>query len=307
MCAPHIAMITTVEPVHLAGFSHVDEIASAKAEIFDGLIEGGTAVLNKDNRYYDFLSDKAQQVRAVNVLSFGTDSLASFHAKTIQVSASVTVVDAKFKDKDILFKIMAPGHHLAMNAMGAMLVCDAAGVDLAKAAMSMAAWNLPEGRGLRWKVVLDDAPTDIVLPTEEFTLVDESYNANPTSMRASFDAFALTKPSANRLGNQGRRIVMLTDMLELGEKASEMHIELANLPIIEKFDLVYVAGPLMKEFYDALPTAKQGAWFETAEMLVAEVARYIESGDAVMVKGSKGSQAFKIAAALKRLGTAKQV
>ena len=307
MCALDIAMITTVEPVHLAGFSHVDEIAKAKAEIFDGLSKNGTAILNMDNRYFDYMKEAARALNIENIKSFGTVADADSFAKNITVSAATTVVDAVINKQELLFKIMASGRHLAMNAMGVMSVASAAGVDLAKVGLAMAHWQLPEGRGLRWRIVSDDAPDLQNKSSDEFILIDESYNANPTSMHASFEAFALTEPETNHMGKKGRRIIMLTDMLELGEKAPEMHKDLAHLPIIKEFDLVYVAGPLMKCFYDALPAKQQGGWYEDADALVANVGQMVGTGDAIMVKGSKGSQAFKIAAMLKRLGSAEQI
>jgi UDP-N-acetylmuramoyl-tripeptide--D-alanyl-D-alanine ligase len=132
------------------------------------------------------------------------------------------------------------------------------------------------------------------LKAGDFTLIDESYNANPISM-----ASAIATLGARKTG--GRRIVALTDMLELGGEAKSFHAALAE-PLAEaEVDLVFCAGPLMKSLWDALPATRRGGYAETAAELSPLVARAAEPGDVVMVKGSNGSKAGQVAQALAAL------
>jgi UDP-N-acetylmuramoyl-tripeptide--D-alanyl-D-alanine ligase len=135
------------------------------------------------------------------------------------------------------------------------------------------------------------------VPGGAFTLIDESYNANPLSMTAGFKSLG-ARPTT------GRRIVVLTDMLELGEQSRALHEGLAQPIEAAGLDLVHAAGPEMRRLYDALPASRRGLWRETAVELAAEASALAEAGDIVMVKGSNGSRASLIARALADLQTA---
>jgi UDP-N-acetylmuramoyl-tripeptide--D-alanyl-D-alanine ligase len=126
-----------------------------------------------------------------------------------------------------------------------------------------------------------------------FTLIDESYNANPLSMTAGFRSLG-----ARIVPEGGRRVVFLTDMLELGDQAEAMHAGLAEPLDAARVDVVHSAGPMMRHLHEALPPARRGVWRETAAMLADEVAALVRDGDTVMVKGSNGSRAGQIATAL---------
>ncbi|HET6969919.1 MAG TPA: cyanophycin synthetase, partial [Phenylobacterium sp.] len=130
-----------------------------------------------------------------------------------------------------------------------------------------------------------------------FTLIDESYNANPISM-----ASAIATLGAR--GTMGRRIVALTDMLELGPDERQFHAGLAEPIEAASIDLVFCAGPLMKSLWDALPSTRRGGYAETAAALAPQLVQAVEAGDVVMVKGSNGSKAGQIAQALAALGPA---
>ncbi len=124
-----------------------------------------------------------------------------------------------------------------------------------------------------------------------FTLIDESYNANPMSMRAAFATLAGRKA-------RGRRIAVLTDMLELGSDAAPRHADLAAPLEAAGVELVFAAGPLMRNLHDALPASMRGGWAASAAELAPEVKAAVRPGDLVMVKGSNGSRAGLIAQAL---------
>ena len=124
-----------------------------------------------------------------------------------------------------------------------------------------------------------------------FTLVDESYNAYPISMSA-----ALASLGARSV--RGRRIVALTDMLELGDEGPNYHAALVEPLSAADIDLVFCAGPLMKSLWDALPSTRRGGYALSAVDLAPQIAQVVEPGDLVMVKGSNGSKAGVVATAL---------
>jgi UDP-N-acetylmuramoyl-tripeptide--D-alanyl-D-alanine ligase len=295
MTQPHLALITTVEAVHLMNFDSVDQIADAKAEIFAGLTEGGTAILNSDNPYFERLEQAALAAGAGRVIAFGTTDAAHVRLMSAEVSETGTHAVIRLRGRKLDVPIGAPGEHLAMNAAAALAAIEASGADAPAAAKALASWAPPEGRGSRWRISLGD--------DGEFVLVDESFNANPASVGAAMDAFLATAPDA---GLGGRRILFLTDMLELGDQAPEMHAGLATHAAMAQVDIVYAAGPLMRHLFDALPLDKRGGWVTAAEELANHAGRIARPGDAILVKGSKGSLASKVAAALRDLGPARQ-
>ena len=131
-------------------------------------------------------------------------------------------------------------------------------------------------------------------PDGPATIIDESYNANPASMRAALALLAAAKP-----GPEGRRIAVIGDMLELGPKAAAMHAELAADLSANKVDLLFGAGPLTRALYEAAPPSMRAAWTERSSELADEVARTLRGGDIAMVKGSNGSRMGPLVAALR--------
>jgi UDP-N-acetylmuramoyl-tripeptide--D-alanyl-D-alanine ligase len=299
MARPDVAVVTTIAPVHMAAFARVEEIADAKAEIFEGLTEDGTAILNRDNPYFGRL-DAAARARGVRVISFGTDENSDAKLLQATIAPNATVVRAELHGTPILFKLSAPGQHLALNALAALAATDAAGGDLARAALAISSWSPPEGRGSRWRVAFGDAGID-----GSITLVDESYNANPTSMRAAFAVLAASEPEdfVGRV-DHGRRIAFLGDMLELGKNERALHAGLASVPEMDSIDKVHTCGPLMKALHEALPTEKRGRWFESSREMAEKVGRKLDAGDVVMVKGSLGSRMGQVVSAIRKLGAA---
>ena len=166
--------------------------------------------------------------------------------------------------------------HLVMNSLGLLGVVSAMGGDLALAGMSLAKTVAPKGRGERHIVRAKD---------RQFLLIDESYNANPASMKAAFATLASAEVSG-----RARRIAVVGDMLELGVDEKMIHQELAVALGDENIDCVYACGPLMRSLYDALPVDHRGGYAENSEMLLKMLVRDVRDGDAVMIKGSLGSR-----------------
>ncbi len=281
---PHVAIVTTVAPVHLEFLGSVENIAKAKAEIFDGLEQDGVAVLNRDNDFYDFFVDAARE-RGARVISFGDHESADCRIVDRKTRFESSQVTATIDGMPVSFVLNAPGHHLQTNALAVLAAVYAVGADVARAAVGLSDFQVPPGRGERLYLTCGEG---------QVLIIDESYNANPASMEAALKVLRLLED-----GVASRRIAVLGDMLELGQDADDLHRGLAK-PIADVgIDKVFAAGRHMAALMDALPERVKGGYAETADALEAVVLDAIKPGDVVIVKGSLGSQMGGIVQALK--------
>ncbi|HET9069561.1 MAG TPA: Mur ligase family protein, partial [Amaricoccus sp.] len=300
LARPHVALVTTVQAVHLAAFRDIRGIAREKAAIFLGLEPGGVAVINRDIPTYPILLAAARRAGARPV-RFGRGGRPEFRLIEVKVGGVSTCARARARGRSFLYRLGAPGRHLAMNALGVLAAVEALGGDIARAAIALGGWQAPEGRGARWTVLLGPGGLDGAI-----TLIDESYNANPAAMAAAFEVFAGQEPS-DGMGrvSRGRRVAFLGDMLELGARERELHAGLAGEAALRAVTVVHCAGPRMRALWDALPAGQRGEWFETAEAMAARAGRLVDAGDIAMVKGSLGSRVGQVVEAIKRMGEAR--
>jgi UDP-N-acetylmuramoyl-tripeptide--D-alanyl-D-alanine ligase len=300
LARPDVAMVTTVAPVHLAAFRDLRGIAHEKAAIFAGLVPGGVAVLNRDIDTYPILLHAARRAGA-RPLRFGSRGRPEFRLEEVRVTSASTSVAARAHGRAFLFRLGAPGRHLAMNALGVLAAVEALGGDIARAAIALAGWHVPEGRGARWSVLIGPGGLD-----GRLMLIDESYNASPAAMAAALEVFAGERPE-DGLGrvSRGRRVAFLGDMLELGPEERALHAGLAAVPALGAVTTVHCAGERMRALYDALPPAQRGEWFPDAEAMAAQARRLVDAGDIAMVKGSNGSRVAKVVEAIKAIGEAR--
>jgi UDP-N-acetylmuramoyl-tripeptide--D-alanyl-D-alanine ligase len=285
MVEPHVAIITTVEAVHLEFFESEDEIAKAKAEIFGGLVPGGVAIINRDNRHFDALSEIASQVGVETVLSFGLHEDADARLIECQPDSEGSTIQCDLMGEEIIYSLSTAGIHQACNSLAALLAVKSIGADIQLAADSLQGMTARTGRGERHH---------LQLPNGALTLIDESYNANPASMAAAINVLGETATESG-----GRRIAVLGDMWELGENSPQMHRGLASNLLAAHTDLVFCAGQLMKNLFDELPSGVQGGYAENADDLVSAVLTTMKTGDVVVVKGSLASKMATVVDALK--------
>jgi UDP-N-acetylmuramoyl-tripeptide--D-alanyl-D-alanine ligase len=293
---PDAALVTTVAAVHLEAFDNVAEIAVEKAAIFDGLEPGGVAVINADIEHAAILMAKAVD-RRLREVEFGEHGY-HFKLKDVQVQGDVTVVQADADGTPLLFKIGTPGRHFAMNALGALAVAQAMGADLALAAASLGRWTPYKGRGVREVIYLDAVETQMTL-----NLIDDSYNANPTSMAAALEVLAASDVTHD-IGrvSKGRRIAYLGDMKELGPDEIALHAGLAHLDATKKLDVIHCVGPLMRSLYDLIPPHQRGEWAATSAELLPGLSGHLDSGDVVLAKGSLSMKLGLIVDAIRKMG-----
>lgn len=296
MAQPHVAMITTVGAAHLEAFESIDGIAREKASIMDGLVPHGTAILNADIETSAILQNWASK-REVRQVLFG-QMAQDWRPTHVSLKEGATVVQAETPDGSIMFKLGTAGRHFAMNGLAVLAAAAAMDADPVQAAMDLALWQPPAGRGTLEQIVLDPANDG-----EYLSLLDDAFNANPTSLTAALEVLTSYMPR-NDLGRivKGRRVAILGDMLELGADEIAMHAAVVRDPSMAQIDLVHCAGPRMKALYDALPEAKRGRWADTAAELVPKAANMVDAGDVVLVKGSKGSKVSLIVDAIRKLG-----
>jgi UDP-N-acetylmuramoyl-tripeptide--D-alanyl-D-alanine ligase len=275
MVRPHVAVVTVVGAVHVENFPDGEiGVARAKAEIFEGLESGGVAVLNADDQWFGLLSEAAK-AHGATVLSFGAGEGCDARLVSFEATASGALVDAVLHGQALRFPIAQTGAHWGLNSLATILAVEALGAPVTVALEALADFAPLAGRGQEHVLSLGDG---------DFTLIDESYNANPVSMRA-----ALTTLGARK--TMGRKIAVLSDMLEMGAESPAVHAGLAEPIASAGVALVFLAGPAMRALWDVLPEARRGAWRETAEALASEVSAVVRPGDVVMAKGSKGSKA----------------
>jgi len=293
MVRPHVAVITTIEPVHIEFFPSLWGIADAKGEIFSGLEPGGTAVINRDSPYVERLRAHALAANAGRVLTFGEHEGANIRAERIIVKPDLSIVEARIFGQPLTYRIGTPGRHIALNSLSVLAASHALGADLALVALSFSDLKPPAGRGERSMLAIGDG---------EALLIDESYNANPASVKA-----ALSNLGAVELDRKGRRIAVLGDMKELGDKGPSLHEGLAETVEANGIDLLFAAGPLMQNLVNRLPKAKVAAHAETSADLVDAVCAAVRPGDAIMVKGSLSMKMALVVKALKERYGASQM
>ena len=286
MVKPHVAVITTIAPAHLEYMGSLEAIADAKAEIFSGVAQGGAAVLPRDVSTYDRLRKAAEASPVKHIVTFGEHEEADARLISCEPEGEGSKVSAIVLGEPQVYHLGAPGRHLAVNSLAVLLTARLCGCDTKRAVAAMKDVTPARGRGARETLKIGEGA---------FTLIDEAYNANPTSMRAALALLGQTQP-----GEGGRRIAIIGDMLELGPQAVELHAGLAGDLVEAKTDLLFAAGPLSKHLFDSAPEAMRVAWGPRAGEIEASVVEAIHPGDVVMVKGSNSSRMGTIVAALQR-------
>lgn len=283
---PHVAMVTTVAAVHLEAFEDVAGIAREKAAIMEGLEPGGLAVLNADIAEAPVLEAEAARMGAAAVW-FG-EKAREYKLLSAAIEGEETVAHADVNGRAMELHIQSLGAHFAMNALGALACVEALGADVEQAAQSLALWSPVKGRGQR---------ESIAVPGGSITLLDDSYNANPTSMAAALAVLAATP-------GEGRRVAYVGDMKELGPDEVPLHAGLAALEAVQGIDKIHCIGPLMKALHAALPGDKRGAWYATSAQALPDLAGQIAGSDVVLAKGSLSMALARIVDGIREMGHA---
>jgi UDP-N-acetylmuramoyl-tripeptide--D-alanyl-D-alanine ligase len=273
MVRPHVAVVTTVAAAHLEFFDSISDIARAKAEIFEGLEEGGIAILNADHDYLHVLFARTRELGISKVLTYGYDEEADYRIAAPENVGARTFARVTRQDDAFDLNLQVRGRHMVANATAALVVSQVAGVDRYVALRALAEFGAAEGRGQTTHIGPADKP---------LLLVDESYNANVASMNAAMEVFASVVP----LG--GKKVLVLGDMLELGDQGSLLHQSLKDALLGTGATQVFLVGRAIEALADDLDEQLVAGRAWRIEDLMEPILSSLAHGDAVMVKGSKG-------------------
>ena len=279
---PHVAIITTVASVHIEFFKDEAGIADAKAEIFEGLEPGGTAIIPFDNVHRARLI-AAAQAQSARIVTFGSRDGADVRAlETMRTPTGGTFVTAQLLARELSFTVGQPGSHLVSNALAVLAAVEAAGGDVAVAGLALAELGGLAGRGARFLVDVGGGETALV--------IDESYNANPTSMRATLAV----------LGKEPvrRRVALLGQMGELGMASADFHAGLAEPVIAAGVSVAILVGADMAPLANALEGQVDFVHVPDAAAALAHLKTMLSGGDAVLIKGSNSVGLAAVVAAL---------
>jgi UDP-N-acetylmuramoyl-tripeptide--D-alanyl-D-alanine ligase len=180
----------------------------------------------------------------------------------------------------IRFRVPVPGRHWVMNALAVLAAAQAADAAVDRAAAALAGLEALPGRGRRYELAWRDGA---------LTVIDESYNASPAAVRAALAVLAATEPAAG-----ARRVAVLGDMLELGAASERLHRELAEPLAAAKVDRVFLIGEAMAALNEVLPAGRRGGLWRSPEDAMPDLLRYLEPGDVVTVKGSRGVRVSRV-------------
>ncbi|MFO2465576.1 Mur ligase family protein [Pseudomonas sp. 15FMM2] len=272
---PDVAIVTAIAPAHLEDFSNTDNIAKLKARIYQGMKPGGIAVINRDMPEFHIFEAIALAAQ-LRIVSFG--STEDCDARFLELDGNS--VRAVVLGKTHVFELGAPGRHMAMNAIAVLASVAALGLDVAVAARQFASFKPLTGRGKRSNATFDGKRIEVW---------DDSYNANPTSMRA-----ALQTMQASTAIAPSSRLLVLGDMLELGPDAQGMHLGMEGDILAARPDRILFCGPLMQAVAERVLREGKGEWFADVEALAPALKSWIHDGDVVLIKASHGTRLEKI-------------
>ena len=274
---PDISIITNVQTAHYEFFHSQRDIALAKAELLGHTQQA--AILNQDDEHFELLKQHALKAKIKTIYSFGRSVDATTQLLTYHEKKNKVLIKARIGKQVISYPLRMNGIHFALDSLAALSVLAHLHLNLKHA---VAAWEklLPmKGRGL---------PVAVCYNGVHFTLIDDSYNANPASMRMALESLKHMKGS--------RKVAILGDMLELGTHSQALHKELVGT--LQGVDMVYTVGPCMKEVFNMLPHKQQGGSAQTAMQLIPQL--HLQENDIVLAKGSHGAQVWRIVEQLEK-------
>lgn len=280
LAQPTIGMVTNAGAAHLEGFGGIEGVARGKGEMFLALNKSGIAIINADDVYADYWKSNCN---AGSIVTFGVDRAADFSASKVLAHHDAPGAHGGFQTR---FELTTPqgtcsvslhlaGIHNLRNALGAAAAAHAAGATLIDIQTGLNNMR-PVGGRLQPKPAINGA-----------ALIDDSYNANPNSVRAGIDALQ---------SRGGRRWVIFGDMLELGPDAPQLHTEMGVYARIAGVERLLAVGANAQHAVEAF--GKGGQWYASLDALIADVKRSLEPGITVLIKGSRGNRLERAAAAL---------
>lgn len=289
LCEPYVGIVTAIAPAHIEFFpTGLAGIADEKAQITAGMGPNSVAIFNRDTPYFDRQTRTAESRKIGRIIGFGEDGAAQSRLLSCAINTDHTAVQADILGTELSYCIGALGKHFALNSLAVLAAIDAIGANVTRAAEALGNFTAPAGRGAQRQVPLTQG---------QITLIDETYNASPESMRAALAVLGAIKPAA-----QGRRIVGLGDMRELGEHGPAMHADLAPAVLAANPAQVFLCGALMQHLADALQDKIPLVHTADSTTLAPILHAVLRPDDVVMLKGSLGSKMRLIVESLEARG-----
>ena len=282
---PEIAIITNISGAHFKNFKSLKDIAKAKAEIIKNISSGGDIILNKDDKFFNFLSNEARK-REINITSFSFKKKSDIYLIKINKIKKYFRLKINVKNKYFYFYVKHKTNNFINNILACISTLHVLNLDLKKIKSFFIGFVIPEGRG-DIKVIEKF--------NKKFKLIDESYNANPASMTS-----AINNMNYYNLDKNHRKIVFLGDMLELGKKSKKFHIALAEIINKSNIDKVFVYGKYIRETFNYLSINKKGKIFQKIEDAYDHFSKFLHNRDLLMVKGSNATGLNKFSKYIKK-------
>ena len=283
MVRPDIAIVTTITSAHLEYHDSVEEVARRKARIFTGMQAGSLAVLNRDLAQWSIFAEEAQR-HALRIVNYGKHPEAD--VRLIDYDAPKREVHARVGERIVRYALGAPGEHMALNSLACVAALEGLGLSLEIALPMFSLFKPVAGRG---------SVSDLKVGDKQLRIVDEAYNANPASMTAALNLIRDVEP----LVANGRRVLILGDMLELGPQSADLHAALAESVQRAEPDLVLLCGNEMTSLQARLHGTLPSHWFPNVEHLKENLRGLLTHGDVALVKGSGGTRLSEIVDMLK--------
>lgn len=272
MIRPHVAVITAIEPDHLAFYGTLEEIVDAKTKLFEGLEPGGTAILNRDTNLFELQLAIARQQGVGRIVTFGENAEADVRLVEATLTADGGSALAMVHGQRVQFSVPQPGRHMLLNGLAAIAAVEAIGADWRRAAHDLGSLPPVPGRANVSKISLGEG---------SYTLIEDAYSANTGSIRSAITLLDLTEPAPGR-----HRYAILGEMKELGPTSPQIHASLAPAIVASRADLVFTIGDDMKYLRDALPAAQRGQHGDNPVEMAHAILDLLRDGDVVLLKGS---------------------
>jgi len=283
---PEVGVITNISGAHFKNFNTLKDIAKAKAEILDNIIENGTVILNKDDKFFNFFSNKAKKNK-INVISFSAKKKADVFLSNIKKIDKYYRVTVIVKEKHFYFDVPYSTDNFISNILACIAILNALNLNLIKINKKFKNFNIPSGRG--------DAKI-VKKFKKRFKFIDESYNANPLSMSS-----AIKNMNNYKIKTKSKKIAFLGDMLELGKKSKKFHKELSRVVNESDIDKVFVYGKYIRETFKNLSKYKKGKVFNNLNEAYYYFSKFINNNDLLMIKGSNATGLNQFSKNIKRI------
>ena len=269
---PHLALITNIAEAHIGNFHSLEDIMIAKTEIFQGLRADGYAIINRDLTFYEKIKSIASKAGIRNLVTFGINKKSDVYLKSRRLIKEGQILVVNAFGKDYEYKIRFNGLHQVLNSLSVLAALIAFECDPDKGLKALYSVPVPSGRGIKHYIYIKN---------QESVVIDDSYNANPSSMEASIKAL-------KEMSGKNRSIIIIGDMKELGKFSKALHERMADFIIRFKIDLVFCVGAESRAVHKKLNYKTKSYWFKNvSDLQTIDFINILLPGDYILIKGSR--------------------